>query len=345
MKKEAYNHVMKTVLGWSDDDPIVLAMSQLGYEDISDLETMSEDEIMELTCVKTERDIKKEGEISEAKVVRYSVPMKQRKMLLHVLWWRDYEAKKNTNNLITVKQWLELDGESFENFRCKHAANMARGKVGSQVTGSNDSGVTSNKVAEFQKGHKRDVNVYMKFAGDRKFWFRTKRNWLANAATDGIIDILSPEFNMPGDGSVAKQLFLTQNRYLYNVLQNCVKGGQALILVREWEVEMNGREAFLSMIHFYERSENLTLIRTQCMQELSNMKLTKNYTGGPLKFFQAFQNAYLDLENATNRIISDDEKIGVLNACLEDQRFQSVRTTVETLALQTGTCIDYASYL
>ena len=128
-------------------------------------------------------------------------------------------------------------------------------------------------------------------------------------------------------------------------MQNCVKGGQALILVRKWEVDMDGRMAFLSMIHFYERVENLTLIRTQCMQELSNMKLTKNYPGMPLKFFQNFQNTYLDLESATNRSISDDEKIGVLNACLDDTRFQSVRTTVETLALQTGTRIDYASYL
>ena len=128
---------------------------------------------------------------------------------------------------------------------------------------------------------------------------------------------------------MTKQLFLAQNRYFYNVLQNCVKGGQALILVRKWEVDMDGRMSFLSMIHFYERAENLTLIRTQCMQELSNMKLTKNYPGGPLKFFQNFQNTYLDLESATNQAISDDEKIGVINACLDDTRFQSVRTTVE----------------
>jgi hypothetical protein len=43
--------------------------------------------------------------------------------------------------------------------------------------------------------------------------------------------------------------------------------------------------------------------------------------------------------------VPDEEKIGALNAALEDARFQTVRTTVETLALQTGTAIDYPSYL
>ena len=44
-------------------------------------------------------------------------------------------------------------------------------------------------------------------------------------------------------------------------------------------------------------------------------------------------------------IVPDEEKIGTLNAAMEDSRFNSVRTTIETLALQTKTPIDYASYL
>jgi hypothetical protein len=82
------------------------------------------------------------------------------------------------------------------------------------------------------------------------------------------------------------------------------------------------------------------------MKELLTMKLNWKYPGGPLKFFQQFQNCYLDLESATKKAVPDAEKIGALNAALEDPRFQTtVRTTVETLALQTGTAIDYPSYL
>ena len=55
---------------------------------------------------------------------------------------------------------------------------------------------------------------------------------------------------------------------------------------------------------------------------------------------------YLDLENATESTISDEEKLGTLNAALEDPRFAATsRTSVETVALQTGHLIVYDSYL
>ena len=140
-KRQAFNHVMKIVLGWNDDDPIMQAMLILKYEDISDIETMSEEEVMQLTYIKADKD-----STGTKTLTTSDVPMKQKKMLLHVLWWRDYEAKKNMSNLITADEWLELDEETFENFRCEHAANMARAAVGSKATGSCDSSVTSNNV-------------------------------------------------------------------------------------------------------------------------------------------------------------------------------------------------------
>eukprot|EP00957_Ditylum_brightwellii_P105082 8009138-Ditylum_brightwellii.AAC.1 len=96
---------------------------------------------------------------------------------------------------------------------------------------------------------------------------------------------------------------------------------------------------------FYERKENLILIQTDCNMELSKMKLDWNYKGGPLKFFLAFQNVYFDLENCTGNIVPNEEKIGALNASMDDYCFNSVCTTIETLALQTKTSINYASYL
>eukprot|EP00957_Ditylum_brightwellii_P175476 13359788-Ditylum_brightwellii.AAC.1 len=75
------------------------------------------------------------------------------------------------------------------------------------------------------------------------------------------------------------------------------------------------------------------------------MRLNQNCKGGPLKFFLAFWNVYLDLENCTGKTVSDEEKIGALNASINDSCFNSVWTTIETLALQTKTLIDYASYL
>eukprot|EP00957_Ditylum_brightwellii_P043233 3276296-Ditylum_brightwellii.AAC.1 len=74
------------------------------------------------------------------------------------------------------------------------------------------------------------------------------------------------------------------------------------------------------------------------------MRLDWNYKGGLLKFFLVFQNVYLDLENCNGKTVPDEEKIGALNASMDDSWFSSVCTTIESLALQTKTPIDYATW-
>lgn len=67
------------------------------------------------------------------------------------------------------------------------------------------------------------------------------------------------------------------------------------------------------MHKFYYKKANLSLMRTQCAMELSKMKLNRNTPGGPIKLFQEFQGIYLDFENVSGSLVSDDEKIGTLN--------------------------------
>eukprot|EP00957_Ditylum_brightwellii_P006129 463747-Ditylum_brightwellii.AAC.1 len=77
------------------------------------------------------------------------------------------------------------------------------------------------------------------------------------------------------------------------------------------------------MVDFYERKENLTLIQTDCNTKLSKMRLNLNYKGGPLRFFLTSQNVYLDLENCTGKTVPGEEKIGALQASMDDSCFSS----------------------
>ena len=343
---EAFQHVLETVLGYPPTASIRTALDGHGYDSMTDLVTMDQEEVMGLEFPY----VSKEAQGDEPEEVEYAtVPMKDRKRLLHLLWWRDHYVAQQSIKSITNDVWCELTAEEFNEFRVTTAANMARK---TSVSGSSGSSsvmtVTSSQVQEFQKGHRRDIKVYADFKGDRRQWFRVKRNWMSNAANDGVADVVKDEneFTLPASGTEAKLLYDQQNRYFYNALQQCVKGGQALIIVREYGApDYDGRGAFLKMVTFYERAANVSLIKTQCMEEISNMRLTSNYQGGPLRFFQTFQNCYLDLEDATRNTVPDDEKIGALNAALSDRRFDTVRVAIETLALQTGQPIEYASYL
>lgn len=82
-----------------------------------------------------------------------------------------------------------------------------------------------------------------------KSWFKVKQNWMSNAANDGIEAILATSYEVPEMKTEAPQLFDSMNKkYFYNALQNAVKSGQALILLRKCEDGFDGRQAYLSML-------------------------------------------------------------------------------------------------
>jgi hypothetical protein len=78
----------------------------------------------------------------------------------------------------------------------------------------------------------------------------------------------------------------------------------------------DGPSAYLNVLNFHYQAANLCIIKTQDTAELAGMKLNQTYPGGALKFFNVFQNSYLDLEGASNHSVLDGEKIGLLCASL-----------------------------
>eukprot|EP00957_Ditylum_brightwellii_P015133 1140497-Ditylum_brightwellii.AAC.1 len=64
-------------------------------------------------------------------------------------------------------------------------------------------------------------------------WIVCKRNWHTNAANDQIKHLMESSSTVPPDGVEAKELYKSENQNFYNMLQNCVKGGQGLIYTRK----------------------------------------------------------------------------------------------------------------
>ena len=99
------------------------------------------------------------------------------------------------------------------------------------------------------------------------------------------------------------------------------------------------------MKHFYERNANVAQIRVECAHQLASLKLTRNFQGGPVKFFQAFQNIYLDLKAATGENVPDEEKIGTLSASIDNDRFEAEKSVLLNIAQQMGKQITYNDYI
>ena len=100
---EAFDRLLKTVLGWNDLTPAYVSIIQNGYATITDIITMDNDEIDDMTY--------------ENVSVVSAVPRVQKKMLKHVLLYYKYEISRRASQSFDASDWLTVTSDSFTDFR------------------------------------------------------------------------------------------------------------------------------------------------------------------------------------------------------------------------------------
>jgi hypothetical protein len=158
---DIFSHVMEKVLELKKDSTMFKAITTQGYDGMDDIITMDGQEIMGLSL--TGDDNKK-------------VPIltKDKKKLLHLVWWHDYMISQKVPQIISNEEWLDLMKEKFDKFRVEVVPTLARGDDPASKSAtssmSNDSIVTRQQVEAFQKGHKRDKDAYIAWNGENRGW-------------------------------------------------------------------------------------------------------------------------------------------------------------------------------
>eukprot|EP00957_Ditylum_brightwellii_P165954 12635690-Ditylum_brightwellii.AAC.1 len=196
-QKEAFVHVIGTVLDFKSDLPMMKAMGELEYDPIKDIVIMDKEEETKLSYTVKVTKGDKEAEVTK------DVPLKLKKKILHVMWWCDHEVLLRASKLLTTEDWLKLTGDEFDIFVDTIAANMARTVAKTDL--DETSTVTVTQVNDFQRGHRRHLTIFKQFNGDRRMWFMCKRNWHSNAINDGIKHLMENYYNVPLDGMEARQ--------------------------------------------------------------------------------------------------------------------------------------------
>ena len=82
-----------------------MAITEYGYEKTDNLAKMDKDKVMALKYSKSSIDT--------------PVPVKSKKKLLHLLWWRDYTVSFKSDRLIPPADWMELTQDDYEDFQSK----------------------------------------------------------------------------------------------------------------------------------------------------------------------------------------------------------------------------------
>ena len=116
--EEAFLHVLANVLGLTEKDQLWLALKEDGYDSITDIATLQDDEINELEYTKENKSVK--------------VVKKQRKLLLHLVKWRDWKSKQLQT--FNTDDWLKLTSEEFTEFCQTVLPDLIRGSGKSSTT-------------------------------------------------------------------------------------------------------------------------------------------------------------------------------------------------------------------
>ena len=202
--EEAFTHVLKNVLSLTEKDQLWLSFKEDGYDSITDIATLPDDEIHELQFTKEDKSVK--------------VVKKQRKLLLHLVKWRDWKSKQLQN--FNTDNWLKLTSEEFTEFCETVLPDLIRGsgKSSTFASGSVPGVVTSSEVQSFKRSIDKSQSDFPKFNGAIAKWIPTKQTYISVAANHGISRILD-DSPVPETGSKDRELFNVQNQYFYNILK------------------------------------------------------------------------------------------------------------------------------
>jgi len=112
---EAFEHVIINVLKLDKTSQLWRALEDDGFITISDITTLTDGEINALQY----EDVGTDGNIAMKAVMK-----KQRKLLTHLLSWRDWTSRQL--NKFDANDWLELTEDDFNRFRENQLPDLIR---------------------------------------------------------------------------------------------------------------------------------------------------------------------------------------------------------------------------
>ena len=147
-------------------------------------------------------------------------------------------------------------------------------------------------------------------------------------------------------GTIEYSLFERQCAYVMSVFNTVIHAGQSHTIVQRHSITEKAHDVVLDLHSHYASAGNLTLLPTELQIELSTIRLTSKYTGVPCKILQNFQEKCQDLEDTTQSIVPDHEKIGQLSTCVRDYTdFASIVNDMTRTAKQLKSSLSFADVM
>ena len=199
------------------------------------------------------------------------------------------------------------------------------------------------KIAEWNRGHRRDKNNYTPLKSERD-WDSFNRKLIIQAAADGIDTLLIHDWQPSNhDEETIDKL---QNKYFFAVLEHILLTDRGKTIIRHYmeKKEFNARAVYADLVHQMTQSTKAKLKQSSLLDFVVTSKFGVNITNVTAeRFILSFRDKLRMLDELTpiNERIPNPVRLTLLQNAVEPiEELRRVKTDAELL----GQSLDYFSY-
>ena len=175
-------------------------------------------------------------------------------------------------------------------------------------------------MKEFNTGIKRDPNHFQTFSNERH-WSKYKDHIIATANSQNIEDVFKPAF-VPINGD-AKDLFLAQQKYIFQVFVTNFKIDTGKELVKQYKGTFDAQSVWTSLLVHTKTSTTAKINTRKLFQYITNVRIDDGSWRGTTSAF---------LTHWTEQIRMYDENIGATGKLSDEAKRQFLESTVQNHA-------------
>ena len=316
-------------------DVIVACLTYEGINAMSQLTSLSNQEIIELTYNPDAND----------PTLERTIPRAHAKKIMMALAYHAVECHREHR----IMEWTELTSEGFAQFRPTFDPHItyARFQPRPLPDHNNTAGAHRglSQAETFKKGIKKDTRLFPVLK-DEKEWNSYNRKLLAVARAQGVENILNPHYTPNTDEEI--ETFNAQNCYVWSAFVNTIETTKGLDLMRSHQATGNAHDFYAALAEHHQTSNSAKIEASSILGTLTQSDIAKDRRGmsraNYILKWSSLMKDYNEIVDEDSRISDMLAKTMLARTLSCDNDFNNINTQDSISQAQGNGILSYEDY-
>ena len=292
-------HVLDNILLAGADSPIRAALKSAGATEITDLLSLTMEQLAGLQWIIDEQP--------------HKLTIAEINKLIEVQNW--YKAQTEP----TLDTWFGLTNAAFQTYRLTAptaAAPTGTPAAAPAATAANDD---TDLETMYFKNTKRSISDYQLKLKESKHWVNYSQQLIATAHAHGIANVFVPTYTPTTDSE--KRIFKHAQEFAFSVLTGTVLEPDSQTILRKYstrgtDLYGNAQLLYADLVQKFEGGTSAFLLAKQTEKAIHGMVLAPNNNGTITNFLTSLKHKLLDFDNYRSEPATDAWKCERLDSAL-----------------------------